>query len=243
MIKIRYLDLPTGLHVRTEAEGADTIVYLLPGLTTAQRRAALHGARSSARMGHGPQLPAVGLACAVAADRVRTTVRNGAAAMRVHPALLIPPVVIMVSAALAYLLLASVSVTYRPPGAGSGAEPNPVSQGIGVPGAPDEPAARRGRATHGPPGDVHPGAPDPSPGSPPLRPRPLFPSAPSGYQTPSPSRSPTWPAPDPSPSPDPPVLPSPPPPGTPSPSPAPSGGGTGGGGCMTIGQWGICIRL
>ena len=62
MIKIRYADLPGGLHVRVEARGKDTIIYLLPGLTVAQRRAALRRARSSARMGHGPRLPAPGVA-------------------------------------------------------------------------------------------------------------------------------------------------------------------------------------
>ena len=45
------------------------------------------------------------------ADRVRTTVGNGAAALRVHPRSLVPPIVIVVSAAVAYILLASVTVT------------------------------------------------------------------------------------------------------------------------------------
>ena len=238
MIKIRYLDLPTGLHVYAEAHGSDIIIYLLPGLTTAQRRAALHRARSSARMGHGPALPAAGLACAVAADRVRTTVRNGAAAMRVHPGLVIPPVVITVSAALAYLLLASVSVsvTYRPPGAGPGQQSRQESQGLQPRGVPPDlvvptHGAARGHASGG-----NPGGPGRTPGSPPHPGQPPSPS-PSGHGTPSPSPSPL-PAPYPSPS----VGPSP----TPSVSatpPPPSGRPGGLGGCVTVGTLGICVHL
>jgi hypothetical protein len=258
LIKIRYLDLPTGLHVRAEAHGTDTIVYLLPGLTAAQRRAALNRARSSARMGHGPDLPATGLAFAVAADRMRTTVRNGAAAMRVHPGIVIPPVLIMVSAALAFLLLASVSVTYRPPGAGPEPQGDPVSQGIMAP---------------GPAGGTHPGGSGRSPGSPPSSLRSPSPG-PSGHRPPSPSPSPS-PAPSPAPAPGAgagagaspsagpppyppppyppppyPPAPSPPPPSSPplsppaSPPPSPSPTGTDDTErCVTIGPWGICLYL
>lgn len=249
MIKIRYLDLPTGLHIRAEARGTDTIVYLLPGLTTAQRRAALHRARSSARLGHGPHLPATGLACAVAADRVRTTVRNGAAAMRVHPGLVIPPVIIMVSAVLAYLLLASVtmSVTYRPPGAGSGPQPNPVSQGILLPGSSHDRAGLPGRTARGHGRGSHPGRPGRPPGSPPPPSRSPGPS-PSGHASPSPSPV------QPSPSAGPPPAPSPSRSASPSPSPGGTGSGGGGsgsggggsgrgGGCVNIGPLGICIHL
>ena len=246
MIKIRYLDLPTGLHVCAEAHGSDTIIYLLPGLTTAQRRAALHRARSSARMGHGPALPAAGLACAVAADRVRTTVRNGAAAMRVHPGLVIPPVVITVSAALAYLFLASVSVsvTYRPPGAGPGQQSNQVPQGFSQPGAPHDVVGLPHRAARGHASGGHPGGPGRTPGLPPHRGRSPSPS-PYGHRTPSPSPTPS---PLPSPSAGPPPYPSPSvgPPPTPSASasPSPASGGPGGiGGCVTIGPLGICVHL
>src|SRR3981081_199858 len=58
VIKIRYADLPGGLHVRAVAHGKDTIVYPVPGLTVATGQAALRGVRSSARMGHGPPLSA-----------------------------------------------------------------------------------------------------------------------------------------------------------------------------------------
>src|SRR5450432_1711288 len=105
VIKIRYSDLPAGLHLSAEVRGKHTVLFLLPGLTAAQRKAAVRRARSAARVGHGPALPALGLARAVAADRIATTVRNGLAAMRMHPALFIPPMIIMVSVAITYLLL------------------------------------------------------------------------------------------------------------------------------------------
>lgn len=125
MIKIRYADLPGGLHVRAVARGRDTVIYLVPGLTVDQRRAALRRARSSARMGHGPPLSATGVTCAMVADRIRTTVGNAAAAMRVHPAMFVPITVVILSATVAYFLLMSVTIKVRPPQAGGpGAHPS-----------------------------------------------------------------------------------------------------------------------
>jgi hypothetical protein len=126
VIKIRYADLPGGLHIRAVARGKDTIIYLLPGLTAEQRQAALRRARSSGRMGQGPRLSAAGVAGAVMVDRIRTTIRNGAAAMRGHPAIFVPPILIIVTAAVAYLLLVSVSIKIRDPQAGQPANPIPA---------------------------------------------------------------------------------------------------------------------
>ena len=132
MIKIRYSDLPGGLHLSADVRGNHTILFLLPGLTAAQRKAAIRRARSAARVGHGPVLPALGLARAVAADRIATTVRNGSAAMRMHPAVFLPPMIMVLSAAIAYVLLVSVSIRLYPPqAAGRGpvlgaARPGPV---------------------------------------------------------------------------------------------------------------------
>jgi hypothetical protein len=69
LIKIRYADLPAGLHARTEAQGRSTIIYLLPGLTAIERRAALVRACQSANLGYGPRLSSAGVAFAVARDR------------------------------------------------------------------------------------------------------------------------------------------------------------------------------
>ena len=96
-MKIRYAELPVGLHVSAEPRGRDTIIFLQPGLTASQRHAALARVRSSGRMGYGPRVSPVGMALAVSADKIRTTVRNGVAAMRGHPLLLLPPVFLLVS--------------------------------------------------------------------------------------------------------------------------------------------------
>jgi hypothetical protein len=127
LIKIRYADLPAGLHVRAAVHGRHTIIYLRPGLTHAERRAALLRARRAASMGHGPSLPAGRVAAALAWDRITATTRNGAAAFRAHPLLLLPPVLIVVGATLVYVMLSAVSITFRPitPGA-PGAAPRPA---------------------------------------------------------------------------------------------------------------------
>jgi hypothetical protein len=127
VIKIRYADLPGGLHIRAVARGKDTVIYLLPGLTAEQRQAALRRARSSGRMGQGPRLPAAGVAGAVMVDRFRATVRNGAAAMRGHPAIFVPPILIIVTAAVAYLLLVSASIRIHEPLAAEPGNPIPAA--------------------------------------------------------------------------------------------------------------------
>jgi len=113
MVKIRYAELPAGLHVATEDRGNCTVVYLLPGLTPAQRRAALTFARRSARIGHGPQLPAVDMAFALAADRTRTATATVVAALRRHPMLLLP-LVALVSGVIVVTMLAFVTVSITP---------------------------------------------------------------------------------------------------------------------------------
>jgi hypothetical protein len=113
MVKIRYAELPAGLHVTAEDDRLDTVVYLQPGLTATQRRTALIRVRSSARMGQGPALPALAMARALAADRVRTATRIGAAAMRKHPMLVLPPLIVIVSSAV--FVLMSVAPPRVPP--------------------------------------------------------------------------------------------------------------------------------
>ncbi len=113
MVKIRYAELPAGLHVVTEERDGYTIVYLQPGLTPAQRRSALTFARLSARIGHGASLPAIDLAFALAADRARTTGGNLLAALRRHPMLLLP-VVAVVSGVIVVSMLSVVTVSISP---------------------------------------------------------------------------------------------------------------------------------
>ena len=55
MIRIRYRgpnELSPGLHAAAEQRGRRTTVYLLSGLTAAERRSALRRLRLTARMGH-----------------------------------------------------------------------------------------------------------------------------------------------------------------------------------------------
>jgi hypothetical protein len=110
MVKIRYTELPAGLHVDARWRGGHTIVYLLPGLTAQERRVALNRVRSSGRMGHGPRPSAASIAMADGVDRVRTTVANGAAAVRGHPILLLPSLLVMAGTFFALVSVASMSV-------------------------------------------------------------------------------------------------------------------------------------
>ena len=234
MIKIRYSDLPTGLHVRTMVQGRHTILYLLPGLSTAERRAAVHRVRSNARVGYGPRMPAAAVAFALGADRIRSTVRNGLSAARLHPAFFVPAAIVVLAVAVAYLLLASVSIQLHSPQPGPGRQlgvplPGPPSdvrsgspgQGsqsanLGVPGR--EPGQRSGGTTTG-----HRGGPPAGPGSA-THPSPVTSasSAPPG----------SGPSPTPSPGPSPSQAPSP------SPSPSPTRPGL----CVEVGPLGVCLR-
>ena len=113
MIKIRYRDadeLSPGLHAAAEDDGRNTTVFLLPGLTAAERRSALRRLRLSARMGYCPPLPAAQLAVALVADRVRTTVGQVGTLIRSHPAGSTVPVMVLSAGAIAFLALSAVSI-------------------------------------------------------------------------------------------------------------------------------------
>jgi hypothetical protein len=114
MVKIRYAELPAGLHVATEADDRCTVVYLKPGLTRAQRKDALTVARRSARFGHGPSLPPLDMAFALAADRSRTTARITVTAMRKHPLLLLPLLGFVAGIIAVGMLAAAAMLTVMP---------------------------------------------------------------------------------------------------------------------------------
>jgi hypothetical protein len=218
VIKIRYADLPAGLHIRAVPRGRDTIIYLLPGLTAAQRQAALRRARSSARMGQGPPLPTASVLGAVMVDRMRTTLRNGAAAMRGHPAILVPPLVIVMTAAVAYVLLVSVHIRIHDPQA-SGPPGTAVPAAVPTPGSKaDDPGGR--------PGSTVPGS---SGSSQPRKASGGRHGATGGSPSPSPTPSPSTSAPSPSPSPS-------------AASPTPTAGGVNstGSGSGSLGAGGLC---
>jgi hypothetical protein len=150
MIKIRYRDpneLSPGLHAAAECHGRSTTVYLLSGLTAAERRAALRRLRLSARMGHCPRLPVAQLALALLADRIRTSAGHAGAVFRSHPAGSTVPVMVVSAGAIAFLLLSTVSIRVlhqpRPAGQLPPAGPVPSVTAIAEPmlGAPRPPVA------------------------------------------------------------------------------------------------------
>jgi hypothetical protein len=235
MVKIRYSELPAGLHVSAEHDGRDTIIYLQPGLTAEQRRAALVRVRSSARMGHWPGITSFGMAMAVSADKLRTTFRNGAAAMRGHPLLLLPPLILLVSGGIIFVLMSFVTLTV-PQHDRAGDQPpglvirpgHPHSQQPGTGGRPDRPAA-------------DPGAPAPGPSGTAGRPGPKA----SSTLTPPPTATPTGPGPTspfpvltgtPSPAPSSPSA-------TPTPDPSPTPSQSQGTTCVQVGPLGLCLHL
>jgi len=150
MIKIRYRDpneLSPGLHAAAECHGRSTTVYLLSGLTAAERRAALRRLRLSARMGYCPRLPAAQLAFALFADRIRTGVGQTGAVFRSHPAGSTVPVMVVSAGAVAFLLLSTVSIrVLHPPRSADQLPPSfpaPSVAAVPMPGWSQSPAAGR----------------------------------------------------------------------------------------------------
>src|SRR5512146_1578689 len=73
------------MHARAEYAGRSTTIYLQPGLTGAQRTAAVRRLRQEGRMGCGPSLPCAPLALGRAADWIRCGARQLIAIIRLHP--------------------------------------------------------------------------------------------------------------------------------------------------------------
>ena len=182
----------------------------------------------------------------MAADRVRTTVGNAVAALRVHRAVSVPLIVIVVSAAVAYALLASGTVSEQSPQASGQTTalgtpvvlapwlylgyPAPGAQRPpGAPGAVPPPVAGRPGAAVPPPGaspsPVRSASPSPLPGPRRVRPKP----SPTASPTPVPVSSPA----------------------TRPPSQSASGSGSGsgsvghggGGVCLEFGPTGVCLAV
>jgi hypothetical protein len=128
VIKIIYRDLSPGLHASAETAGRDTIISLLPGLTPEQRRAALRRIRHSGRMGHGPRVSAVQLGLALGLDRIKAITRTGAAVVRLHPAGSTIPVLLLSTAAVVFVLMATVSIHVVP--APKSSDQSPVIGGL-----------------------------------------------------------------------------------------------------------------
>jgi hypothetical protein len=230
LIKIRYSELPAGLHASAEKLGRHTVIHVLPGLSPVERRSAIDRLRASARVGHGPGLPAIPLALALMADRVRVTIRNAASAARLHPTGVAIPVIVLTAGAIMYALLVTVSVRLGLPVTSELAlTPLPAAMAPSSPGGtprvpvsdhPGGPAHTAGRTSDPPPArHTRPGH--------------------EGSTSPDPSARPT---PGPSPSASPP--PSSSPPGSASPSPSPTstrGGGGKTGSCLNLGLFRVCL--
>jgi hypothetical protein len=97
VIRICYENFATGTHDVTALHGKavrgkrGVTLYLLPGLTTGQRRRAIRRLRQEASRGFGPSLPSLPLAIALGRDRLSMAVKTTGAAVRLHPAVTLLP--------------------------------------------------------------------------------------------------------------------------------------------------------
>jgi hypothetical protein len=236
LIKIRYSDLQPGLHASAETEGKHTVLYLVPGLSPTDRQSAIDRLRASAKVGHGPKLPATPLALALIADRITVNTRNAFAAARLHPAGLAIPAVVLAGAGVLYALLVTVSIHMGLPATSAlTLDPLPVAS---MPASPSPSHHVSAGGTH----SAGPAQASRLPGSP--VPIPARPAGPAGQTTPasgahhratpSPSLSPTGIS-------SPPPSPSPTRTTSPSPRPSPTKTRHGGKSCLNLGLVHLCV--
>jgi hypothetical protein len=135
VIRIRYKDLAPGLHGKAERGGRRTTIFLVPGLTSAQRKAALRRLRQEARRRCGPRLPVPQLTIALVADWLRVASRSIAAVIRLHPIGSILPMA-AIGCLMVLFVLASVSarIIHRPEAAGPADVPMVSGSGTSAPG-------------------------------------------------------------------------------------------------------------
>jgi hypothetical protein len=236
VIKIRYADLPEGLHARAEAEGGGAVIYLLRGLSPAQRRVALRRVRRAARLGNGPRLSASGVALAAAMDTAKSTTRNGIAAVRFHPAGSLFLTALFASVIVCYLMFVSVSIHLIPSPPGPGVLAAPAGAGLG--GAQGQ---RYSTASPGGPGGQQVSGPGPSHQAAASAPAHASAGASAGGGGGSSQLAAPSPVPPATSSSVPPASPSPGPTGA-SPAPSPSGSSHGGL-CVNVGPLGVCLSV
>ena len=148
MIKIRYSDLPQGRHAHVHRAGRRSVIYLLPGLSPAQRRDALGRLVRASRQGYGPRLRAPGVRLAVARDVAKTTVRNALAAVRCHPAGSTALAALIATGVICYAFFVTVTVQFAP---------HPAGPPVAAPSGPRVPGGRPpGRGAGGPAGSQPP---------------------------------------------------------------------------------------
>ncbi len=114
VVKIRYADLPDGMHAQAQRSGRQTVIYLAPGLSPGQRTAALRRLIRASRRGHGPRLRRPAVSLAVARDALRATLRNGTIAARCHPVGSLVIAALLTAAVVCYAVFVSVTIRLNP---------------------------------------------------------------------------------------------------------------------------------
>jgi hypothetical protein len=115
VIRVRRRDFVSGSHNVTGFQGIaerfprGVTIYLLPGLTSRQRRAVIRRLRQEASRGFGPELPLPQLVIALFLDRVRGAIGLALAAVRFHPGVTLLPAA-FVAAVMTLFVLASAGV-------------------------------------------------------------------------------------------------------------------------------------
>jgi hypothetical protein len=115
VIRVRRRDFVSGSHHVTGFQGIvervprGVTIYLLPGLTSRQRRAVIRRLRQEASRGCGPELPLAQLLVALFFDRVRGALRLAAGAVRLHPGTTLLPAA-FVAAVMTLFVVASAGV-------------------------------------------------------------------------------------------------------------------------------------
>ena len=248
MVKIRYAELPDGMHAQVQGGGRRTVIYLAPGLSPVQRRAALRRLIRASRRGHGPRLRRPAVWSAAARDGCRATLRSGTTAARCHPVGSLVIAGLLTATVVCYAVFVSVTIRLNPgpagPPAARGTPPAIRESGIPLPGpGPGRHGRAPGGLAAGPgassaaarfPGGSGPGAPG-APSQLAASPTPLVTT--SGPQ-PSPSAQPSSTAPTPAPGSAPASAPAP----VPDPASSSPPGGPGGV-CVTVGPLGVCVSV
>src|ERR1700722_17136872 len=113
VIRVRRRDFASGSHKVAGLQGiAERVprgvtIYLLPGLTSRQRRAVIRRLRQEASRGCGPELPLAQLFFALLLDRVRGALGLAAAAVRLHPGTTLLPAAFVATVMTLFVLVSA----------------------------------------------------------------------------------------------------------------------------------------
>jgi hypothetical protein len=113
VIRVRRRDFASGSHKVAGLQGiAERVprgvtIYLLPGLTSRQRRAVIRRLRQEASRGCGPELPLAQLLIALLLDRVRGALGLAAGAVRLHPGTTLLPAAFVATVMTLFVLVSA----------------------------------------------------------------------------------------------------------------------------------------